>query len=275
MRCKSFAAAAAVAVSLMAGGCARYPKDETGGNRTKLLVVTMTMRGPILINRPSTGGNYYYVVINRTNNASDPGPAPVIGLPWGNGFAAPSQPTYQGFVAFVRYDGTVSGIGGYDVDYVPKNPADTTGQTLSDVTTFGPLTFPSLGPPDAVTAVNPGQDSTLSFRVDLGRIDQNLPTALQNARYIQINMIATDRVPQGVSEVSKLWDSLGDGSQSSFRNYYVTLDATQNQTLRNQDRPSGDGSHEPSGDVFDRGSFTPVDDASLDIVDWAIQIRDK
>jgi hypothetical protein len=272
---KSVAATVTAAVALIAGGCARVPNDTTGGTRSKLLVVTMALRGPILVNRPSTGGNYYYVVINRTNNASDPGPVPVIGLPWGNGFAAPAQPGYQGFVAFVRFDGTVSGIGGYDVDYVPKNPADPTGNTLSDVTTFGPLTFPSLGPPDAVTPVNPGQGSTLSFQLDLARIDQNLPTSLQNARYIQINMIATDRVPQGVSDVPKLWDSLGDGTQSGFRNFFVTLDATQNQTARNEDRPSGDGSHEPSDDVFDRGGFAPVNDPSLDIIDWNIQIRDK
>jgi hypothetical protein len=275
MNYRPVATAIAALVSLLAGGCARYPSGGTTAGASKLLVVTMTMRGPLLINQPSTGGNYYYIVINRTNNASDAGPVPVIGLPWGNGFAAPAQPGYQGFVAFVRYDGTVSGIGGFDVDYVPRTNPNDPNSSLSDVTTFGPLTFPSIGPPDAVTPVTPGQDNTLNFQLDLGRIDQNLPTSLKNARFIQINMIATDRVPQGVSNVQKLWDALGDGTQSGFRNYFVTLDATQNQTVRNSDRPVGDGAHEPAGDVFDRGSFNPVDDASLDIVDWTIQIRDK
>jgi len=263
MKSRLAVAAVAAVLSLLAGGCARYPKSETGGSTSKLLVVTMTMRGAIQINRPG-GGNFYYVLINRTDNASDPGPVPVIGLPWGNGFAAPSQPNGQGFVAIVRYNGHVSGLGGYDVN----TPTDASGNLL-DVTTFGPDTFPSIGPPDVATPVNPG-DTTLGFQLDLGR----LPQSVRNARYIQINMIATDKTPQGVSEVSKLWDALGDGTQSGYRNFFVTLDATQNQTLTNAQMQPG-GPQEPSGDVFDRGSFAPIDDASLDIVDWTIQIRDK
>lgn len=251
------------ALALLAGlsltsSCARVPAGSTVGTGSKLIEVTFRTRGSININQQPTG-NYYFVLINRTDNQTDPGPAPVVALPWGNGFAAASQSDAQGFVGFVRFDRTQgsSGYGVYSclVNGVLHNPTENI--------------FTPLGAPDAVLILpqegQPNSD-TVSFRLDLGRLPN------PSARFLQINILTTNNLPQGATDASKIWDALGNGGVGGFLNGYITMDTTQNRTLTNADL-IGDA-QEPANDVRDHLNGL-VDDASLDIVDWSITIRDR
>ncbi|GAB4453724.1 MAG: hypothetical protein OHK0029_07040 [Armatimonadaceae bacterium] len=237
-------------------GCARVPGggDTEGG---KLLEVTVRFRGPVDINRIPRG-NYYFVLINRTDNQGDAGPVPVVSLPWGNGFAAPSQPDSQGFVGFVRFD-REQGATGYGVYSTEVN-----GVLLNPVEGI----FTNLGAPDAVL-VQPGPNQasdTLSFRLDLRRLPN------PDARWVQLNILSTNNIPQGADDAPKVWDALGNGAVGGFINGFVVLDTTQNRILRNDDLV-GDA-QEPEGDVRDHlGPL--VNDPSLDIVDWQIRILDR
>jgi hypothetical protein len=247
-----------VFVVAVIGGCARVPPGSVTGT-DKILVVSFTVRGALDINRQPSG-NYYYVLINRTNNQFDPGPAPVVGPPWGNGFAAPETASAQGFVGFVRYsrEEGATGVGVYS--------CQVGGQLLNPA--LG--SFTPLGPPDNVQTPQPG-DSTLSFQLDLAR----LPNA--NMRYLQINILATNVLPQGADNTTKYWDALGDGRNGTDTGTgggltnYVILDTETNQIVTNSQQVGG--TQEPANDV--RNGLGPVvDDATLDIVDWTIQLRD-
>jgi hypothetical protein len=234
--------------------CARVPADS--GTRTgKLLVVRMTVRGSININRQPTG-NYYFFVINRTDTPSDPGPVPVVGIPWGNGFAAPAQQGSQGFVGYISYDRARS-AGTYGVFTALVN-----GVLQDPVLGI----FNPLGPPDRITTP-PSGDANLAFQIDLGRLPN------PDARYVQLNMIATNITPQGVDSVPKYWDALGDSRSGDFLRNYILLDTTQNQTIRNADQIGT--AQEVANDVRDRDLAGTIDDPDIDIIDWQVEIRNQ
>jgi hypothetical protein len=239
------------------GGCARVPAVDPDEQASKLLEVSFRLRGPVDTNRIPRG-NYYFVLINRTDNQSDPGPVPVVSLPWGNGFAAASQVNGQGFVGFVRFDreqgATGFGVYSCEVNGELRNPVENI--------------FTPLGAPDAVlSAPTQGQASDLiSFRLDLARLPN------PNARFLQINILTTNNLPQGAEDAPKVWDALGNGAVGGFINGFIIVDSTQNRTLSNADL-IGDA-QEPEGDVRDHlGPI--VDDPALDIVDWQIRILDR
>ncbi|MDX1931237.1 MAG: hypothetical protein SFU56_01395 [Capsulimonadales bacterium] len=237
-------------------GCARVPANRAS-SVNKILVVTMTVRGQLEVNRlPS--GNFYYVLLNLTDNIGDAGPAPVVGPPWGNGFAAPSRDGEQGFVGFVRYsrDEGLGGLGVYT--------SQVGGELVNPVTL---RSFTPIGPPDRSQTPQPG-DSTISFQLDLGR----LPNA--DKRFLQINLLATDTLPLPADPptAEHRWDALGDGTQTGSLINYLTLDTRQNRIITNSQQVSG-GPQEIANDVRDRLGPT-VDDPTLDIVDWTIQLRD-
>ena len=240
------------------GGCAKVPADENRV-RSKILAITMTLRGAVNIAKPTNGGNFYFFLINRTDNFNDPGPVAVIAPPWGNGFAAPAQDGAQGFIGFVEYSRrTQSSLGGYKLYEVQK---DNNGNLLNPTLNQ----FKDDGSPDRTTAPNGG--STLAFEVDLGRLP------LSTTQFILVNMIATDTLPAGAQDTPKRWDALGSGRDASSRNYVIRIDARQNQTIRNFDIIGTD--QEVEGDVLDRLIQPPVDDSSLDIIDWTVTIRDS
>jgi hypothetical protein len=242
-------AAAAVCLTLIVpallGGCARFPEDRDDGGRGKQLVVTLRVRGQIQPPDAQTP-YYYFVLINRTDNLNDAGPAPVVERPWGNGFAAPAQPGAQGFDAFVRYD-RFQPQGGYGVYRVEGNPVN--------------AVFLPLGRPDAYTTPQRGE-ATLSFRLDLSRLPD------PNARYIQLNLLATNNLPQGADDAPKAWDALGDGRDTGTINTWITIPTDQNSVRTNRDT-----NLEPAGDVREKLGPT-VDEPNLDIVDWTVEIRD-
>jgi hypothetical protein len=244
---------------LLMSSCARVPAGESA-TRSKVLAITVTLRGPVDISKPLNGGNYYFFLIHRTDNINDPGPIAVIAPPWGNGFAAPAQEGAQGFVGFVEYSRrTQSSLGGYKLY---QCATDSNGALINP--TFNQ--FIDLGAPDRVSTPASG-DVRLSFEVNLAR----LPNSAKP--YLLINMIATDARPAGAQDTVKRWDALGSGRDSSSRNYIIRMDSRQNLTLRNTDVIGTD--QEPSGDVLDRLNFPPIDDPSLDIVDWTVTLRDS
>jgi hypothetical protein len=254
----ALSAGLAVLFPCLVSGCARVPAANSAGTRSKLIEVTFRTRGAVNINQ-LPNGNYYFVLLNRTDNQTDPGPAPVVALPWGNGFAAASQPDAQGFVGFVRFD-RAQGATGYGVYSALVN-----GTLRNPVENI----FTPLGAPDAVLILpQPGQanSDTVSFRLDLGRLPN------PEARFLQLNILTTNNLPQGATDAPKVWDALGNGAVGGFLNGFITIDTTQNRTLTNADL-IGDA-QEPANDVRDHlGPL--VDDASLDIVDWNITIRDR
>jgi hypothetical protein len=237
-------------------GCARVPKTPIT-KQPRLLTVQFETKGIIDIN-DITVPTYYFVLINRTNNQNELGPTPVVSPPWGNAFGAapPSNPPAQGFVAFVRYDRFQSGnnFGVYTCER---------GGVLQNPATFGTDSFPSLGQPDRAQKVN---DNTLQFQIDLNRLPN------PDARYIQINIVTTNALPQGTDNTTKkFWDAFGNGALGEFNNW-KTYDVTQNATYQNSQSLDPEG----AGDVRDRDqgiADTPARADPLDITNWSIELR--
>jgi hypothetical protein len=244
-------------ILLTLSGCARVPKT-TVTSQPRLLTVQFETKGVININDITNTPTYYFVLINRTDNPNELGPTPVVSPPWGNGFGAapPSNPPAQGFVAFVRYD-RFQGGNNFGV-YTSER-----GGVLQNPATFGTDGFSPLGLPDNAQKVS---NNSLRFQIDLNRLPK--PTA----RYIQINIIATNALPQGTDNTTeKYWDAFGNGALGEFNNW-KTYDVTQNATYQNSQ------SLEPEGenDVRDRDRGivnTPALADSLDITNWNIELR--
>jgi hypothetical protein len=189
------------------------------------------------------------VTINRTDSPTDNGPVPVVSIPCGNGFAAANSATGQGFVGFVafNYRGPGFQVFSCESNGVLNNPVNGI--------------FTPLGVPFQSTPVSRGS-KTIAFQVDLN----SLPN--KTARYLQLNIIATNNVPQGAEDAPKLWDALGDGSQTGSLNQFITLDTLQNQLKRNTD----DRREPTQNDVRDHVNAL-VDEPNLDIIDWEIEYR--
>ena len=270
--------------ALFGGSCARTPappvvsgSPSPSGSASpgaKFLYVTMTVRGRIntVPADATTTGNAYFVLINRSDDMNEGGAVPIVGPPWSNGYAAPARTEGQGFVGVVRYDNLQSSQNGYGVYSI----TDSSGNLVNPLT-LGRLGGTPLGPPDtAVTpqngqnsgqTLNPGDQNTLSFRLDLSRLPLN------NTQYLWINLIATNNLPQGVTDAPKLWDALGDGSKTGTINSAIRLDVTQNPRLLNQNL--GTDLREPANDVRDHANpaVPLVDDPDIDIIDYSIEIR--
>lgn len=90
----------------------------------------------------------------------------------------------------------------------------------------------------------------------------------KTARYVQVNLIATNNVPQGAEDAPKLWDALGDGSSTGSLNQFLTLDTNQNQL-----RTNSDDRREPIQNDVHNHMISLVDEPNLDIVDWEIEYR--
>ncbi len=245
------ALSAALALSLVS--CAKVP-DAASTVRRRYIDVTMTLRGAVNPNY------YYFALIHRTDVYSDPGPVPVVAPPWNNGFAAASQTDAQGFVAAVVYS-NFGGLSGYEVYRVPTDANNAPTAKPYQIGT-GLSGFVSLGQPDQYTTPQTGE-RVLRFRLDLSRLPN------PNARYLKLNLLATNNLPAGVDpNAPKLWDALGNGSGGGdvgSLNTFLTLDVTQDQR---QDNSNG---LEPANDVRDHlGPL--VDEPSLDITDWSVQV---
>ena len=242
-------------------GCARFPEQRTDGPRGKQLVVSMTVRGRI-----RQDAYHYFVLINQTDDPNDPGPVPVVDIPWGNGFAAPSRPKdnagrdAQGFNAFVSYD------------LLYRQGSQTAGGNYGLWRVNGPAVFSTnfepLGLPDVFAPVRE-EDNTLSFQLNLARL--RLSGSSADPRYVQINLLTTNNLPRNDDDpaVFKLWDALGDGRDTGTINTWITIPIDQDSVRTNRNT-----NLEPSGDVREKLGAA-VDDPDLDITDWRVEIRSE
>jgi hypothetical protein len=221
----------ALTAALLAAGCARFP--ETGQAFGKRLVVELRVAGQIR-------SDYYYFILidNDSDFLGVTGPVPPVAPPWGgNGFATGS---FQYFVEHNRAR--------------PFN-----GFMLLKVLDPDRLqVFQPLGPPLEATLSADGKSMRVVIDfASIARDGQN-PADI---RVLQINLIATDRIPKDPTDTSlKMWDALGDSRQ--FANSYLTLQTDTDRILRNSDTRL-----ETSNDVVNGN------DPDLDIVDWQIEVR--
>ena len=186
--------------------------------------------------------NFVYIVaINDRDDTTGAqgGPAPIIARPWGNGFVS-NKATH-----FIRFQSTQPS-GGYSFN------------VFTDLVTL--LTFVQTGIPINFVTPLPG-DSIIEFEIALTQLrpppgDPNLITGLQ------INFLSMDRVPTDPGDTNpKFWDALGNSTSPATINSYITIDAQQDRIYRNSDNQL-----EPQGDV---------QDPSLDIIDWRIEVRSQ
>ena len=238
---RRIAASAVLATGLLAAsGCAKSPSTLPGTSGTQL-IITMTVAGKI---NPSY---VYFILFNPVAQANQTtGPIPVVGIPWGNGFA-----TGQ-FTAFLRYDPSQpnSGYGMYQV--VPG----------TNLLQFSPLAAPTQFTP---VATEPNQNQ-LQFQIPLSAIPTNGVTASN----LQINFLTTDRIVTNPNDPgTKHIDALGDTRLSSQINSFITVPTSTTGLFNNS------SALEPSGDVMLVGSGVSTGDEiqDLDITDWSIEVR--
>ena len=259
---RSLVALCAAGPLLSLAGCANQPPNQNmlSGKRLK---VTATFSGFI---NPSY---HYFFLINNVGDRNAHGPVAVFHAPYGNGFATGSGGNADGFTDFVQFDGVQPGNAGYSLYHVirgsnlsrfsnPVNPINAARPNLSDIT-----------------------GKTLQFEIDLSQLitDANgnpLSTAdsatmARSLQYLQVNFIATDRIPiDAATEQNTRVDSLGDTRSGAGRGSFLIVDLTQNTTYDNM-RASFDGVQEPS----DYDVSGPDVEPSLDLRDWSVQISQQ
>jgi len=216
-------------LGLLGTSCARFPSTPAGVG-VRRLVVEMQVAGHI---RPEYT---YFVLFNLSNDPTgQQGPVPVVRPPWGNGFAAGR------FTHFMRYD-ALQPQGGYGLYRVVD------GANLS---VFQYIGAPRLSEPVGTNG------NRLRFEIDLTQFIAD-PDEARAMVYVQVNFIATDRVPLDPNDPTpKAWDALGDSRVEVNRYLNIRLDQTR--IFRNADT----GIEVPND----------VADPDLDIVDWRIEVR--
>jgi hypothetical protein len=211
---------------LLVAGCARSPG---GGNAqpARQLLLQMTVAGRIQPNL------FYYIALDVTGDQSR-GPLPVVGPPWGNGFAT-GQITH-----FVRIQGGQAEV----------------FQILANTNL---LQYESLGRPFDFRP--PQGTGTFGVTLDMDTLVPSA-TALTN---LNVNMIATDTVPLDPQFPGpKLVDAFG-----TVGNSFLTIPVFSSRVFTNRDFPTP---LEPANDVLRAPSLSTVDAPDLDIVDWRIEV---
>lgn len=208
-------------------GCARFP-DVPVERGVRRLVIEMQVAGRI---RPEY---HYFVLFNLSNDPTgQAGPVPVLIPPWGNGFAGGE------FTHFMRFDRfqPQSRYALYRV--VP--------QTNLSV-------FEYIGVPIQVEPVG-AESNRLRFEITLTQFIPD-PEDAKAMRHIQLNFIATDRVPLDPNDTApKVSDALGPPGLGQYLNLQIAQDGV----IRN-----AEAGLETAGDVAD---------PDLDIVDWRVEVR--
>ena len=258
----SLAALCAAGCLLSLAGCANQPPNQNmlSGKRLK---VTATFSGFI---NPSY---HYFFLINNAGNRNAHGPVAVFHPPYGNGFATGSGGAADGFTDFVQFDSAQPGNAGYSLYHVIS------GSNLSRVS----------NPVNPINAARPNPSDitgkTLQFEIDLSQLitDANgnplstadAATMARSLQYLQVNFIATDRIPiDAATEQNTRVDSLGDTRSGSGRGSFLIVDLSQNTTYDNT-HASFDGVQEPS----DYDVSGPDVEPSLDLRDWSVQISQQ
>jgi hypothetical protein len=218
----------ALLLAVLTAGCARFPTGlvPLSGKR---IIVTMTVAGEI---DPS----YYYYVAFDTSGTSTPGPVPIVGKPWGNGWGTGKITHYVIFNQFQPQ-------GGYTL--YSFSPTD---QYLESPKYIGaPVTF--VRPPDGA--------NKLQFSIDLNQLATDSMPADQ-IDLVNINFITTNILPvDSYADISnKYYDGLGSVGSS-----FISISVKTSQTYTNSQT-----SIEGSGDVR-----IP----NLDIVDWTVEVQNR
>jgi hypothetical protein len=231
-------ALAALAAALSLCQCAKFPSGG-GANFGKRLTFSVTFAADMHLS--TDNAYYYFILIDADNNAQD-GPLPVISPPWGNGFAAGH---YTHFVSVGRFN------------------ADRAAGALTDCVLWSMLDPGhdlTLMKPVRVVSTSTVSGPTITFEIYTSDLGIDLTTA---GTYVpvQINFIATDRIPVAPNDLDKHWDSLGDGGLGQYTSY-LNLNITENGTHDN-------GGLEPTGDV----EPGPYPEPALDIKDFSITVR--
>lgn len=225
-------------------GCAKSPSGANNGVGTQL-VITVRVAGRI---RP----DYFYYVLFNVNNTPGQGgltgPVPVVAPPYYNGFAVGA------FTDYVEYNGSLPN-NGYELFAIQP-----------DLQTTQPL-----GRPINVAAV-PDAGNTIQFQVALSQLATSA-TPVANIKNLEINIIATNAVPVASDNpVSKNFDALGNPFAGGVNDFITITDLTTPRTFAN----TNSATPEASGDVAAAngdGTFSPVSDPDLDIVDYTIEVR--
>lgn len=218
----------------------------------------MTVKGTI---NPS----YYYYVLFNVNNTPGPnrtavtGPVPVVGPPYGNGFAAGA------FTNYVEYNGGVPGGTGFgfyaiSADLLQPKYLGSTGYLVT-------------------SAVSPG--NTLSFQIPLAQLAPSGLT-VDGINQLEVNFVATNVVNVIGDSLStpKYFDALNlPTSTGSFVDINVrTAGGAVQQGLYQDSLTNNEG----PGDVAQAGNGVPqvvtgtvsgVTTDDLDITDWSLRLN--
>ncbi|GEM_PF-3297069 len=255
-------------------GCARLPPNQNSQSGRRL-IVEMRFKGPV---DPRV---FYYFLINYdtstgvAGNLNAPGPVGVYIAPYGNGFATGSGGGQVGFTDFVRYSS-------FEQNGIPNlyHVLRTTGQAETYDFTGGTLNVQINR-----DLSNPAS-RTLRFEIDLSQLPrdsngQRLPDDEASAiarqiQFLQVNILATDRVPATDDNLPKLVDAFGEtagqGNPFSFGEgvqSFLTLDLRTVSRIYRSDDPQQFNANEPAyEDVF--SGYDP----SVDLEFWSIQLQD-
>lgn len=228
---------------LLLCGCAKFPATG-GGPKTKRLTFTLTFADDVRLGLPgdSRGPGYYYIVLIDTDSDVTTGPVPVIGRPWGNGYAAGH---YTYFVLIGNQAPFLQPLGQFII-FKLLDPDTTQNQPVA------------VGNPVSSTQPQVG-DRILRFELDSSQIaDVKNP----NPTFLNVNILAVNRIPIDPNDDGggRFWDALGNSQLPGDLNRFVKVDLTQDGVYDNQyygqvEPPPGD-----------------VSEPALDIVNFAIQV---
>jgi hypothetical protein len=226
----TLAAALCAGGTALIGGCASTPSGVTPGKQT-LITFEVQVAGSINTANPAS---YYYIVLDTDNDPSD-GPIPVVSRPWGNGYAAGSYTHY-----ILYRPGS-----GFRV-YRSADPNHTEAVYMGT-------------PLQAGIATTNRPNDTLVVQVERSQI----ATVNTNVSALDVNVIATDRVPLDPQEITpKIVDGLGPSG-----NDFVTIPLTFTTTYANGVDPDP-GHPETPNDA--PGLATRPD---LDLASWRITVQ--
>jgi hypothetical protein len=187
-----------VAIALILAGCASTPNNATPNTGVRI-IVTMSVAGDI-------DPNYHYFVAIDTSGQSSPGPLPVVGPPWGNGWGTGNITNYIIFDA-------AQPQGGYGVY-----------QMVPGTNLLGTV---YVGPPINITTP-PSGSNRLQFTIDLGQL-ATPTTPITSISQVNINFITTDIIPLDPNYSGpKYFDALGPTG-----NDFITISLNTSQIYSN------------------------------------------
>jgi hypothetical protein len=260
--------------SLALGGCAKVPNIASSDNdaNQKLLRVRFTLRGQVApVNAQSGRQNYYFILVNLTDDINAPGPVPQLAPPYANGIAVARIPENVGMVGFVQYGGGLNQPRLFRAPRDVNSPTNAPTYQRAEESRYSD--YQDIGIPNTFSV----QGQVIDVTFDLNRLRLDAPvggTRPALPQYAQINIITTDNVPSGsATDQPKLWDAMGDGrSGQNTQNTYITVPLAQSSAPITSGQSIEAG--EPTdNDVRDRNFGGPVESDSLDITDWLIQVR--